>query len=65
MLNPYTCFEDIIADGSNTVFLIPESKINTDKLDHNPGNRSYLHSDSAISPSNPVSDLENNVNIIS
>jgi hypothetical protein len=48
ILNPYTYFEDIIINRLNTVFLIPESKINTDKLNLNPGNRSHLYPDSAI-----------------
>jgi hypothetical protein len=65
MLNTHTCFEDVTVDGSNTVFLIPESKIDADKLDHNPGNRSHSYSDPAISPFNRASDLESDLDMIS
>lgn len=32
MLTPQTCFEDVAADGTNTILLIPESTIDTDNL---------------------------------
>jgi hypothetical protein len=32
MLTPQTCFEDVTADGTNTILLIPEWDIDTDNL---------------------------------
>jgi hypothetical protein len=32
MLTPQTCFEDVTADGANTILLIPEWDIDTDNL---------------------------------
>jgi hypothetical protein len=32
MLTPQTCFEDVTADGTNTILLIPEGDIDTDNF---------------------------------
>ena len=31
-LTPQTCFEDVTADGTNTILLIPDREIDTDNL---------------------------------
>lgn len=46
MLNPYTCLEDVSADGSNTIFLVRQSEIDTEKFDLDWGNTPNLQSSS-------------------
>ncbi|KAF4626911.1 hypothetical protein G7Y89_g11248 [Cudoniella acicularis] len=49
MLTPQTCFEDVTADGTNTILLIPERDIDTDNLPSSvPEKRSDLQTNSEV-----------------
>lgn len=54
MLTPQTCFEDVTADGTNTILLIPERDIDTDNLPSSvPEKRSDLQTNSEAGLSTP------------
>jgi hypothetical protein len=53
-LTPQTCFEDVTADGTNTILLIPESDIDTDNLPISVSeDRPDLQTNSEVDPSIP------------
>jgi hypothetical protein len=58
MLTPQTCFEDVTADGTNTILLIPEWDIDTDNLStsvskERPGLQTNSEADPSIPEPNP------------
>jgi hypothetical protein len=59
MLTPQTCFEDVTADGTNTILLIPERDIDTDNLPSAVSEkRSDLQTNSEADPSPPEANPE-------
>jgi hypothetical protein len=59
MLTPQKCFEDVTADGTNTILLIPEWDIDTDNLLSSVSEkRSDLQTNSEEDPSPPEANPE-------